>query len=84
MRKLGFYMLIGMIGLVLVWLSGQAGWWWVTAIVGVLIGILLRPAWRAMLVSLAAGGLGWGLPLALLALNAPAGRSRRRLRPPLG
>ncbi len=74
MRKLGFYILIGMIGLVLAWLSGQAGWWWMTAIVGLLIGMLLRPTWPAILVSLAAGGLGWGLPLALLALNAPVGR----------
>jgi len=73
-RKLGFYILIGMIGLVLAWLSGQAGWWWMTAIVGLLIGMLLRPTWPAILVSLAAGGLGWGLPLALLALNAPVGR----------
>src|SRR5258708_36994255 len=74
MRKLGFYLVTGMIGLVLAWLSGQAGWWWMTAIVGLLIGILLRPTWLAILVSLAAGGLGWGLPLALLALNAPVGR----------
>src|SRR5258708_16511746 len=74
MRKLGFYIVTGMIGLVLAWLSGQAGWWWMTAIVGLLIGILLRPTWLAILVSLAAGGLGWGLPLALLALNAPVGR----------
>lgn len=27
MRKLGFYLPIGMIGLVLAWLSGLAGWW---------------------------------------------------------
>lgn len=74
MRKFGFYILIGMVGLVFAWLSGQAGWWWVTAIVGLLIGILLRPTWLAILVSLAAGGLGWGLPLILLALNAPVGR----------
>jgi hypothetical protein len=74
MRKLGFYLLIGMIGLALAWLSGLAGWWWMTAIIGMLIGILMRPAWLAVLVSLAVGGLAWGLPLALLALNAPVGR----------
>ena len=74
MRKLGFYLLIGIIGLVLVWLSGQVGWWWVTAIVGMLFGILIHPAWLALVTSLAAGGLGWGLPLALLAFNVPIGR----------
>jgi hypothetical protein len=74
MRQSGFYLLIGIIGLVLAWLSGLAGWWWVTTIVGLLIGILVRPAWLVVLVSLTTGGLGWGLPLALLAFNAPAGR----------
>lgn len=74
MHKLRFYMLIGIIGLVLAWLSGLVGWWWMTAIVGMLIGILIRPAWLALGTSLAVGGLGWGLPLALLAFNAPVGQ----------
>ena len=74
MHKRGLYLLIGMIGLVIVLLSGQVGWWWVTAIVGMLIGILIRPAWLALVASIAAGGLGWGLPLAFLALNTPVGR----------
>jgi hypothetical protein len=74
MRTLGFYLLIGVSGLVLTWLSGLVGWWWVTPMVGVLIGLLLRPAWLVVLVSLAVGGLGWGLPLALLAFTAPVGR----------
>ena len=39
-----------------------------------LIGLLLRPAWLAVVVSLSVGGLGWGLPLALLAFTAPVGR----------
>ena len=43
MRTLGFCLLIGIIGLALTWLSGQLGWWWVTPLVGVLIGLLLRP-----------------------------------------
>ncbi len=74
MRRLGYCLLIGIIGLALTWLSGQVGWWWVTPIVGVLIGLLLRPAWLALVTSLAVGGLGWGLPLALLAFTAPVGR----------
>lgn len=36
-----------------------------------LIGILVRPAWLAMVISLVVGGLAWGLPLALLAFNTP-------------
>ena len=37
-------------------------------------GMLIRPAWVAILNSLAAGGLGWGLPLVFLALHALVGR----------
>jgi hypothetical protein len=74
MRTLGFCLLLGVIGLALTWLGGQGGWWWVTPLVGVLIGLLLRPAGLAVVVSLAVGGLGWGLPLALLAFTAPVGR----------
>jgi hypothetical protein len=74
MRKIGFYILIGMIGLVLAWFSGQMGWWWMLPMVGMLIGIMIRPAWLALVTSLAVGGLAWGLPLALLAFNAPLGR----------
>jgi hypothetical protein len=73
MRTLGFCLLIGIIGLALTWLSGLVGWWWVTPLVGVLIGLLLRPAWLALVTSLAVGGLGWGLPVALLAFTAPVG-----------
>ena len=74
MRRLGYCLLIGIIGLALTWLSGLLGWWWVTPIVGVLIGLLLRPTWLALVTSFAVGGLGWGLPLALLAFTAPVGR----------
>ena len=74
MRRLGYCLVIGIIGLALTWLSGLVGWWWVTPLVGVLIGLLLRPAWLALVTSLAVGGLGWGLPLALLAFTVPVGR----------
>jgi hypothetical protein len=74
MRTLGFCLLIGIIGLALTWLGGLVGWWWVTPMVGVLIGLLLRPAWLALVTSFAAGGLGWGFPIALLAFTALVGR----------
>lgn len=35
--------------------------------------MLIRPAWLAILISLAAGGLGWGLPMVFLALHALVG-----------
>ncbi len=73
MRKLGFAIAIGITGLALTWLGVQSGWWWLTPIAGLIIGLLLRPARLAILVALLAGGLGWGLPLAILAFSAPVG-----------
>lgn len=73
MRKFGFMILISVTGLVLTWLGVQSGWWWLTPIAGLLIGLLLRPARLALLIALVVGALGWGLPLAILALTAPIG-----------
>ncbi len=71
MRKAALRIGIGSVGLALIWLGGQVGWWWMTPMVGLGIGVVLRPAWLALVVSLVVGGLGWGLPLALLAASAP-------------
>ena len=79
MQRSGYRLLIGVVGLGLIWLSGLLGWWWVTPIVGLLIGLLIRPALPALMTSLAAGGLGWGLPVALLAFTAPVGRLARAI-----
>ena len=76
MRTFGLCLLIGTIGLALTWLSGLVGWWWVTPIVGVLIGLMLRPAWLALVTSFAAGGLGWGLTLSTPRVHC-AGRPNR-------
>lgn len=73
MRIFGFYLMIGITGLALTWLGVQSGWWWLTPIAGLLIGLLLRPARLALLVALVAGMLGWGLPLAILAFTQPVG-----------
>jgi len=56
------------------WLTLLIGWWWVTPGLGLLIGLLVRPAGVGLLASLCAGGFGWGLPLAVLALHAPVAR----------
>jgi hypothetical protein len=74
MKKVALIMLIGIIGIAINWLALLAGWWWLTPIIGLAIGLLLRPAGVGFLTSLCAGGLGWGLPLAVLAANAPVGR----------
>ena len=74
MRKIGLILLLAIIGVALTWLGGQLGWWWVTPIVGAVTGVALRPTRLALVVSFIVGGSGWGLPLALLAFNAPLGR----------
>lgn len=74
MQRSAYRVLLGVVGLALIWLSGLMGWWWVTPIVGLLIGFLIRPALLSLMTSLAAGGLGWGLPVAFLAFTAPVGR----------
>ena len=71
MKKFAFVILIALIGIVVNWLALLAGWWWVTSVVGLLIGLFLRPASVSLLLALCVGGLGWGLPLAVLATYAP-------------
>lgn len=75
MHKLVFSLVIGTIGLILTCLGGLIGWWWMTALLGLIIGIIIRPAWSAVTVSLGMGGLGWGLPLTIMAFNAPVSRT---------
>lgn len=71
MKKGVFIVLIGGSSIAINWLALQIGWWWITPLTGLLIGFALRPASLGLLTSLCVGGLGWGLPLAVLALNAP-------------
>lgn len=71
MKKLSFVILIGIVSIAVNWLSLSVGWWWFTPVIGLLLGLFLRPAGVSFLSSICVGGLGWGLPLAVLALNAP-------------
>ena len=71
MKKFAFVILIALIGIAVNWLALLAGWWWVTSVVGLLIGLFLRPASVSLLLALCVGGLSWGLPLAVLATYAP-------------
>lgn len=71
MKKTGLIVLIVLVGIAVNWLALLVGWWWITPVIGLLIGLFLRPAGVGLPVALCAGGLGWGLPLLVLALNAP-------------
>jgi len=71
MKKFALVVLIAVVSVAINWLALLAGWWWITPITGLLIGLFLRPAGIGFLTSLCAGALAWGLPLALLALNSP-------------
>jgi hypothetical protein len=62
---------IGLAGVAVTWLVSHIGWWWVTFLVGLALGVTIPLARRALLVALVVGALGWGLPLALLAVSAP-------------
>ena len=74
MKRFVLLVLIAIVGTGVNWLALLVGWWWVTPVVGLLIGIFLRPAGVGFLASFCAGGLGWGLPLAVLAAQAPVGK----------
>jgi hypothetical protein len=51
-----------------------AGDWWVAAPAGFILGILTRGLLAPVLAG-AAGLLGWGIPLAAMAMQAPVGRA---------
>lgn len=71
MKKTALAILSVVVSVAVNWLALLAGWWWITPVVGLLIGLFLRPVALGFLLALCAGGLSWGLPLALLALHAP-------------
>lgn len=74
MRTLALVPLIALVSVAADWLALLNGWWWVTPVVGLLLGLSLRPARVCVPLALCAGGLSWGLPLAVLATHAPVGR----------
>lgn len=67
--------LSGIVSLAMVWLGSLVGWWWLTALSGLALGLLIRPAWLALVTTLIVSGLAWGLPLVRLAMIAPVGRT---------
>jgi hypothetical protein len=73
MKKLILILLIGVVGIAINWLSLLLGWWPITLLVGLAIGLVVRRGCAAFLVMCCVGGLSWGLPLAVLAINSPVG-----------
>jgi hypothetical protein len=73
MRRFGLFIGPVVIGVAFVWLCNAFGLWWVTFILGLLVGLLLR-GMDAFGAAVLIGGLGWGLPLLLQALHAPVGQ----------
>lgn len=71
MKKTGLIILIALVGVAVNWLGLLIGWWWLTPLVGLLLGLIVRKAGVGFLASLCVGGLSWGLPLVLLATHAP-------------
>ena len=57
-------------GAAVAWVGNDFGLWWLTLVAALAIGLLLGRA-LALLAGFSAGGLGWGLPLAWLALAPP-------------
>lgn len=74
MKKFSLLLLVALVGIGVNWLSLLGGWWWLTPVVGLLLGLAVRGAGMSFLISFCVGGLGWGLPLVMLAANAPIKR----------
>ena len=60
-------------GLLLVWIANHVGLWWVTAVVGLGIGLALRPARAALLLSWLVALAAWGLDLLVQSFQSDIG-----------
>ncbi len=59
---------VALIGTALIWLGGVSethpySFWWLTPIIGLMLGFIIKPTPFAIVLALCSGGLGWGLPL---------------------
>lgn len=63
------------VGTALIWITNHVGWWWATALVGLLLGAAFAPDARKPLAALLAGALGWLLPLVWQAQTAPVSQA---------
>ena len=47
------------VGIIVIWAANHFGWWWVTALVGVALGVGLRGTWRVLAAAAVAAVAGW-------------------------
>ncbi|HET8842385.1 MAG TPA: hypothetical protein VFN35_13020 [Ktedonobacteraceae bacterium] len=71
MKKLLLVFLIEGVGILVSCLSLLIGWWLITLLIGLAIGLMVDKRGMAFLMVCCMGGLSWGLSLCLLAMSAP-------------
>ncbi|SRR5579885_3573184 len=75
MRKTALLLAIGCVELACSWLAISNGLWWISLFMGLFTTAFIRETRIALLIVLCVGSLSWGLPLAVLALHTPVGKS---------
>jgi hypothetical protein len=68
-------LLPALVGLAAAWAANLFGFWWVTFLVGVGLGLVVRRGPAALGWGALVGALAWGLPLAWMSRIAPVGRT---------
>jgi hypothetical protein len=61
------------VGIVVVWAANHFGLWWVTALIGVAIGVAFRGTLKILGVASLVAVAAWGLDLAFQSLSQPLG-----------
>ena len=63
--KLGLLptLLAAIIGIAVIWAGNHFGLWWITMLVGLAIGVVLRGTWATLIAAALAAVGGWGLDL---------------------
>src|SRR5438270_13439063 len=74
-RNLGILTMVlaAVVGIAVVWVGNHFGFWWVTVLVGLTIGLLLRGVWATLVTATLAGVGGWGLDLLWQSLHTNIG-----------
>ena len=62
-----------LVGTVLIWLGLDLGFWWLTLVIGLVLGFMIVPGRLALGLALLSGGLSWGLLLLYRASYLPIG-----------
>lgn len=74
---------LALLGALVIWLSNEGGLWWMTMLVGLILGFLI-PSGRGILAAAVTGVAGWGLGLLWLAIQTPIGSTASAVSVTLG